>query len=151
MTIEVFTGYRRARNEFLKKDEAMTEFKTVSELGLKVFYREAGEPGGPKLVLLGGFPSSSHQFRNLIPALADRFHLVSFDYPGFENTELPDPASWEYTFDHLADVAEAAMEGIEFTGGMGFYMQDYGSDWKPTDRQAPRVARLASNPERQRL
>jgi pimeloyl-ACP methyl ester carboxylesterase len=48
-----------------------------------VFYREAGDPGSPKLLLLGGFPSSSHQFRNLLPALADRFHLVSFDYPGF--------------------------------------------------------------------
>jgi pimeloyl-ACP methyl ester carboxylesterase len=104
----------------------MTTFRTVPALGLEVFYREAGDPGKPKLLLLGGFPSSSHQFRNLIPALADRFHVVSFDYPGFGNTEMPDPASWDYTFDHLADVVEAAMEAIGFTGSMGFYMQDYG-------------------------
>jgi pimeloyl-ACP methyl ester carboxylesterase len=104
----------------------MTTFRTVPALGLEVFYREAGDPGKPKLLLLGGFPSSSHQFRNLIPALADSFHVVSFDYPGFGNTEMPDPASWDYTFDHLADVVEAAMEAIGFTGSMGFYMQDYG-------------------------
>ena len=104
----------------------MTTFKTVSALGLDVFYREAGDPGNPRLVLLGGFPSSSHQFRNLLPALADRFHLVSFDYPGFGNTDMPDPSTWDYTFDHLAGVVEAAMEAIGFTGPMGFYMQDYG-------------------------
>jgi pimeloyl-ACP methyl ester carboxylesterase len=93
---------------------------------LDVFYREAREAGAPKLLLLGGFPASSHQFRNLIPALADRFHLVSFDYPGFGNTELPDPAAWEYTFDHLAAVVDAAMVAIGYAGTMGFYMQDYG-------------------------
>jgi pimeloyl-ACP methyl ester carboxylesterase len=104
----------------------MTTFNTVSVLGLDVFYREAGNPGSPKLLLLGGFPSSSHQFRNLLPALAGQFHLVSFDYPGFGNTDMPDPSTWDYTFDHLAEVVEAAMEAIGFTGPMGFYMQDYG-------------------------
>jgi pimeloyl-ACP methyl ester carboxylesterase len=58
----------------------MTMFKTVSAPGLDVFYREAGDPGRPKLLLLGGFPSSSHRFRNLLPELAGQFHLVSFDY-----------------------------------------------------------------------
>jgi len=104
----------------------MTKFKTVRASGLNVFYREAGDSGAPKLLLLGGFPSSSHQFRNLIPALADRFHIVSFDYPGFGNTDLPDPSTWDYTFDHLADVIDAALQGIGFTGSMGIYMQDYG-------------------------
>jgi pimeloyl-ACP methyl ester carboxylesterase len=104
----------------------MTTFKTVSALGLEVFYREAGEPGSPKLLLLGGFPASSHQFRNLMPALADHFHLVAFDYPGFGNTEMPDPAAWDYTFDHLAEVVDAALTAIGFTGPMGIYMQDYG-------------------------
>lgn len=104
----------------------MTTYHTVEVEGLTVFYREAGTPGMPKLLLLGGFPSSSHQFRNLLPALADTFHLVSFDYPGFGNTDMPDPAEWEYTFDHLADVVDAAMAKIGFTGPMGMYMQDYG-------------------------
>src|ERR1700742_4279032 len=104
----------------------MTTFNTVSVLGLDVFYREAGDPANPKLLLLGGFPSSSHQFRNLLPVLADRFHLVSFDYPGFGNTEMPEPSAWDYTFDHLAEAVEAAMVAIGFIGPMGFYMQDYG-------------------------
>jgi pimeloyl-ACP methyl ester carboxylesterase len=104
----------------------LTKCKTVEALGLSVFYREAGDPLAPKLLLLGGFPSSSHQFRNLIPGLADRFHVVSFDYPGFGNTDMPDPAQWDYTFDHLTEVVDAALGAIGFTGSMGMYMQDYG-------------------------
>jgi pimeloyl-ACP methyl ester carboxylesterase len=104
----------------------MTSFQTVSAGGLEVFYREAGEPGAPKLLLLGGFPSSSHQFRNLMPALAERFHLVSLDYPGFGNTEMPDPADWDYTFDHLAEIVDETLLAIDFTGPMGLYMQGYG-------------------------
>jgi len=104
----------------------MTTIHTVDVDGLSVFYRQAGPPAAPKLLLLGGFPSSSHQFRNLMPALADEFHLVAFDYPGFGNTDMPDPATWDYTFDHLADVVEGALTEIGFTGPMGFYMQDYG-------------------------
>jgi pimeloyl-ACP methyl ester carboxylesterase len=104
----------------------MTTFHTVDVDGLNVFYRQAGKPGAPKLVLLGGFPSSSHQFRNLLPALADQFHVVSFDYPGFGNTDMPDPATWDYTFDHLTDIVDQAMTKIGFTGPMGLYMQDYG-------------------------
>jgi pimeloyl-ACP methyl ester carboxylesterase len=104
----------------------MTAFHTVDIEGLNVFWREAGDPGSPKLLLLGGFPSSSHQFRQLIPALAGRFHVVSPDYPGFGNTDLPDPAGWAYTFDHLTDVVEGLLVKIGFTGPMGIYMQDYG-------------------------
>ena len=104
----------------------MTTSHTVSVDGLNVFYRQAGDPANPKLLLLGGFPSSSHQFRDLLPALADRFHLVALDYPGFGNTDMPDPASWDYTFDHLAEVVDGALHAIGFTGRMGMYMQDYG-------------------------
>ncbi len=104
----------------------MTTFRSTEVEGLNVFYRQAGDPANPKLLLLGGFPSSSHQFRNLMPALADRFHLVSIDYPGFGNTDMPDPAQWEYTFDHLADIVEGVLTKIGFTGPMGIYMQDYG-------------------------
>jgi pimeloyl-ACP methyl ester carboxylesterase len=104
----------------------MTTNHTAEVEGLNVFYRQAGDPTSPKLLLLGGFPASSHQFRNLLPALADRFHLVSPDYPGFGNTEMPDPATWDYTFDNLAAVVEGLLQTIEFTGPMGIYMQDYG-------------------------
>ena len=104
----------------------MTTTDTVAVGDLSVFYREAGTPGSPKLLLLGGFPSSSHQFRALLPALADRFHVVALDYPGFGNTDMPDPATWAYTFDHLAEVVDATLAAIGFTGPMGMYMQDYG-------------------------
>lgn len=104
----------------------MTTFHTVDIEGLNVFWREAGDPGTPKLLLLGGFPASSHQFRQLIPALAGRFHVMSPDYPGFGNTDLPDPAGWAYTFDHLADIVERLLIKTGFTGPMGIYMQDYG-------------------------
>jgi pimeloyl-ACP methyl ester carboxylesterase len=104
----------------------MSTFHTVDVEGLNVFWREAGDPASPKLLLLGGFPSSSHQFRQLIPALASRFHVMSPDYPGFGNTDLPDPAGWAYSFDHLADIVEGLLIKIGFTGAMGIYMQDYG-------------------------
>jgi pimeloyl-ACP methyl ester carboxylesterase len=99
--------------------------KTVDVAGLKLFYREAGDPSNPKLVLLGGFPASSHQFRNLIPALADRFHVVSPDYPGFGNSDMPDPAAFAYTFERLSEVIERWLEKIGFTR-FGLFMQDYG-------------------------
>lgn len=104
----------------------MTTFHTAQVEGLNVFYREAGDPTNPKLLLLGGFPSSSHQFRDLLPALADRFHVISPDYPGFGNTDMPDPAIWDYTFDHLAAVVDGLLIEIGFTGPMGIFMQDYG-------------------------
>ncbi len=104
----------------------MTTFHTADVQGLNVFYRQAGDPSSPKLLLLGGFPSSSHQFRNLIPVLAEHFHVVSPDYPGFGNTDMPDPATWDYTFDHLAEIVDGLLTEIGFTGPMGIYMQDYG-------------------------
>jgi len=104
----------------------MTTHHTAKVEGLDVFYRQAGDQSHPKLLLLGGFPASSHQFRNLIPALADRFHVLSPDYPGFGNTEMPDPAAWDYTFDHLAEIVDGLLATAGFTGPMGIYMQDYG-------------------------
>ena len=103
----------------------MTRFKTVEANGLSVFYREAGDPSMPKLVLLGGFPASSHQFRNLIPALANRFHVVAPDYPGFGNSDMPDPAAHHYTFDGLSEVIEAWLDRIGFDR-FGMFLQDYG-------------------------
>jgi pimeloyl-ACP methyl ester carboxylesterase len=104
----------------------VTTSHTTKVQGLNVFHREAGDPANPKLLLLGGFPASSHQFRNLIPALADRFHVLSPDYPGFGNTDMPDPAEWDYTFDHLTEIVEGLLIDVGFTGPMGIYMQDYG-------------------------
>jgi pimeloyl-ACP methyl ester carboxylesterase len=100
-------------------------FKTIDVDGLNIAYREAGDKTAPKLVLLHGFPSSSHQYRNLIPALADRFHVVAPDYPGFGNSSLPDPKSHAYTFDSTAATIEAFLEKLGFTH-FGIYVQDYG-------------------------
>jgi len=93
--------------------------------GLDIFYREAGKPGAPKLVLLHGFPSSSHQYRNLMPALAERFHVIAPDYPGFGNSAMPDPATFGYTFDRISSVIESFLAKVDFTR-FGLYVQDYG-------------------------
>ena len=93
--------------------------------GLNIAYREAGNSAHPKLVLLHGFPSSSHQYRNLISSLADRFHVISPDYPGFGDSDLPDPAQFAYTFDHLAEIIGRFLEQKDFSR-FGMYVQDYG-------------------------
>lgn len=93
--------------------------------GLKVFYRESGAETAPKLVLLHGFPASSHQYRNLIPALAKLFHIVAPDYPGFGNSSIPNPAEFPYTFDKTSEIIEAFLQKIGFSR-FGLYVQDYG-------------------------
>ena len=87
-----------------------TTYRTASVDGLKVFYREAGDPQAPVVLLLHGFPTSSHMFRELIPALADRYHVVAPDLPGFGFTESPDRGSFKYSFDHLADVIDQFLQ-----------------------------------------
>jgi pimeloyl-ACP methyl ester carboxylesterase len=100
-------------------------FRNLDVGGVNVFYREAGEEGAPKLLLLHGFPASSHQYRNLIPALESQFHIIAPDYPGFGNSDLPDPAVYPYTFDKTAEVMEALLTKLNFTH-FGLYVQDYG-------------------------
>lgn len=102
-----------------------TDYKTITVDGISIFYREAGNPSDPKMVLLHGFPASSHQYRNLIPALADRFHIVAPDYPGFGNSDSPNPDGFNYTFDRLSEVMEDFLKAVGFTY-FGLYIQDYG-------------------------
>lgn len=108
-----------------KTTDATVLMGTNEVEGLNIFYREAGKPGNPKLVLLHGFPASSHQYRNLIPALADKFHIIAMDYPGFGNSDMPDPDKYPYTFDKISQVVEAFLEKKGFTR-FGVFMQDYG-------------------------
>ncbi len=103
----------------------MVRTGTIEVDKLQIFYREAGRPGKPELVLLHGFPASSHQYRNLIPALADDFHVIAMDYPGFGNSDMPDPARYHYSFDKLSEVVENFLEKKDFTR-FGLFMQDYG-------------------------
>ncbi len=93
---------------------------------LNIFYREAGTAGAPTLVLLHGFPSSSHMYRNLIPALAGRYHVIAPDYPGFGYSDAPSAEAFEYTFDHLADVVDHFLDQKGITK-YSIYIQDYGS------------------------
>ncbi|HEX5305614.1 MAG TPA: alpha/beta fold hydrolase, partial [Dyella sp.] len=94
--------------------------------GFKVFYREAGQPGAPKLLLLHGFPSSSHMFRDLIPLLADRFHIIAPDLPGFGQSDMPSRDAFGYTFDHLAQVIDRFTEAVGFDRFV-VYVFDYGA------------------------
>jgi len=93
--------------------------------GLNIAYREAGNPANPKLVLLHGFPASSHQYRDLIRALGGTFHVIAPDYPGFGLSDIPDPATFPYTFDRLSEVVERFLE-LKGFHRYGLYVQDYG-------------------------
>ncbi len=111
-----------------KKDAAMEQqvfFRTVSVDGLSIFYREAGRKSAPTILLLHGLPSSSRMFQPLLTRLADKYHLVAPDYPGYGHSDWPDPKQFDYTFDHIAHVMD------DFTQALGLshytvYMQDYG-------------------------
>jgi len=100
--------------------------KTAKIDGLDVFYREAGPQDAPVVLLLHGFPTSSHMFRNLIPALADRYHVVAPDYPGFGNSSMPAVDEFDYTFDSLADVVEKLTVKIGLER-YSIYLMDYGA------------------------
>ncbi len=101
-------------------------YRTVAVEGLDIFYREAGPKTAPAILLLHGFPTSSHMFRNLLPALADEFRLVAPDYPGFGASTMPPRDRFTYTFDTLAAVVEKFTEAVGLTT-YALYVQDYGA------------------------
>lgn len=104
----------------------VTFYKTAKVKGVDVFYREAGPKNAPTLLLLHGFPTSSHMFRNLMPALADKYHIIAPDYPGYGNSAMPSVSEFDYTFDNLADVIDTLVQllGVE---RYSLYLQDYGA------------------------
>jgi len=104
----------------------MTTYRTVSIDGLDIFYREAGSRNNPTILLLHGFPTSSHMFRNLIPALANQFYLVALDYPGYGNSSMPTVNEFDYTFDHLAEIVEKFITAIDLKK-YSLYVMDYGA------------------------
>ena len=118
--------------------EQKTQYHTVSIDGVDIFYREAGSKQAPTILLLHGFPTSSHMFRNLIPALSDRYHVIAPDYPGFGNSAKPDVKDFNYSFDHMAELMGKLIEKLEVKK-YSLYLMDYG---------APIGFRLAAaNPE----
>lgn len=108
------------------RQAARTTYNTVKVDGLDIFYREAGRRGAPTILLLHGFPTSSQMFGELIPALADEFHLVAPDYPGFGNSSMPTADEFDYTFDRLADVIDKFTERLGLNR-YSLYVQDYGA------------------------
>jgi pimeloyl-ACP methyl ester carboxylesterase len=100
-------------------------YRTVEIDGLSVFYREAGPAGAPTVLLLHGFPSSSRMWEPLLPLLADKYHLVAPDYPGFGHSSAPSPSSFEYTFDSLARLMNELTAKLGITDYI-LFMQDYG-------------------------
>jgi pimeloyl-ACP methyl ester carboxylesterase len=108
------------------RDAAQIHYKTAAVGGVEVFYREAGPKQAPGIMLLHGFPTSSHMYRNLIPALADDYHVIAPDYPGFGQSPAPDRAEFKYSFEGYAQLME------EFTQKLGLeryalYVMDYGA------------------------
>ena len=109
-----------------KQTKANISYNTAQVDGLNIFYRESGDKSKPTILLLHGFPTSSQMFRRLIPQLADKYHVIAPDYPGFGQSSMPPASKFEYTFDNLARVLE------KFVGAVGvqkysLYVQDYGA------------------------
>ena len=116
-----------------------TRFRTATVNGWEVFYREAGDRANPTLVLLHGFPSSSHMYRNLIAELSDSYHVIAPDYPGFGNSAAPALDEFEYSFEALTDIVAGLLDHLG-VDRFALYIQDYG---------APIGLRIASRaPER---
>ncbi|WP_456311656.1 alpha/beta fold hydrolase [Pseudomonas shirazensis] len=132
LTIMFFTGFisyakpSAEKNGFSKntiyKD---VEYKTILVDSLKIFYREAGETTKPTIILLHGFPSSSHMYRNLINELANKYHVIAPDYPGFGQSSAPTPQQYQYTFDNLSITMEHFIDKLKITK-TSLYIQDYG-------------------------
>lgn len=100
-------------------------YRTVQVDGLSIFYREAGSNDAPAILLLHGFPSSSRMFNPLLERLSGKYHLIAPDYPGFGHSDHPDPASFTYTFDHLATVIDHFVTAVGLSK-YSLYLQDYG-------------------------
>jgi pimeloyl-ACP methyl ester carboxylesterase len=106
--------------------EIRIHHRYVTVDGHRLFYREAGHPGAPALVLLHGFPTSSFMFRNLIPRLADRYHVIAPDHLGFGFSDAPSVQDFDYTFDGLADLTEGLLDELGVSR-FAIYVQDYGA------------------------
>ncbi len=102
------------------------KYKTVEINGLDIFYREAGNPDNPTILLLHGFPTSSHMFRDLIPQLADRYHLVAPDYPGYGYSSMPSVDEFEYSFDNVANIVDKFIDKVGLKT-YSLYLMDYGA------------------------
>lgn len=102
------------------------QYRTAQIEGLDIFYREAGAPGSPVVLLLHGFPTSSQMYRQLIPALADQYHVIAPDYPGFGYSSAPDHDQFQYSFDHFSQLIEELLAQLNIQN-FYVYLMDYGA------------------------
>jgi len=136
--------FMASKNDVIQGSTApVVRYRTAEVNGLDVFYREAGRSDAPAILLLHGFPTSSHMFRNLIPTLAKEYHIVAPDYPGFGQSAMPPRDGFTYTFDALSDVIEKFADRIGLTK-FAMYMQDYGAPvgYRLAERHPDRVTAL---------
>jgi pimeloyl-ACP methyl ester carboxylesterase len=121
----------------------VTHHRTTTIDGVHVFYREAGPADAPVVLLLHGFPTSSHMFRNLIPALADRYHVIAPDYPGYGQSDMPDRAAFAYTFDRFAALIDALLDRLQVRR-YAMYVMDYGAPvgWRLALKHPDRITGL---------
>jgi pimeloyl-ACP methyl ester carboxylesterase len=121
----------------------VTHYRTMEVDGLNIFYRESGPDRAPVVLLLHGFPTSSHMFRNLIPALADSYRVIAVDYPGFGQSDMPDRSEFAYTFDRFAELVDSLLDRL---GVMRYamYVMDYGAPvgWRLAVKHPERVTGL---------
>jgi pimeloyl-ACP methyl ester carboxylesterase len=125
-----YSGTSNAANYLNDGTEYITMSKTKYKVekidGLDIFFREAGSKDNPTILLLHGFPTSSHMFRDLIPLLSDKFHLIAPDYPGYGQSSMPLVSQFEYTFDNIANLIDKLLERIGVKS-YALYVQDYGA------------------------
>ena len=121
----------------------VTHYRTREVDGIKIFYREAGPADGPVVLLLHGFPTSSHMFRNLIPALADRYRVIAPDYPGYGQSDMPDHTKFAYTFDRFAELVDGLLDQLGATR-YAMYVMDYGAPvgWRLALKHPQRITGL---------
>src|SRR5262249_12364199 len=126
-------------------------YRTADVEGLKVFYREAGRTDAPMLLLLHGFPSAGHMFRELMPQLAEQFHVVAPDFPGFGQSDMPDRDKFHYTFDNIARVINRFTEIVSLKAFCDLRIRLWGTDWLSVGIEASRAYCCDHFPERERL
>jgi hypothetical protein len=121
----------------------VTHHRIIQIDGLNLFYREAGPKGAPAVLLLHGFPTSSHMFRNLIPALSDQHHVIAPDYPGYGQSDMPDQSQFEYTFDRFAALVDGLLHQLGINR-YAMYVTDYGAPvgWRLALRHPDHISAL---------
>ncbi len=124
-TVNAMASPSEQHQSFSEPDQTVYH-RTIEIDGQEIFYREAGAADAPTVLLLHGFPTSSHMFRNLIPALADEFHLVAPDYPGYGNSSMPSVDEFDYSFDNFANIIERFTEELGLDR-YSLYLMDYGA------------------------